>query len=84
VGQFECGSLKTTCPLENEMSVRHIGGMTEPRAIFVPVKKPSPDIGWRVEATWPNGQTEKIGFFPTEDEAIQWIASDSERWAGNS
>jgi hypothetical protein len=39
--------------------------------------------GWRVRATWPNGQFENIGAFRSKKDAIRWIAEQSEVWLGS-
>ena len=58
--------------------------MTEPRPTFNARKKTSPGIGWIVEATWPNGQVDKIEGFSSEAKALKWIAERSAIWLGNN
>jgi hypothetical protein len=58
--------------------------MTEPRPTFTARRKTSPAIGWIVEATWSNGQVDKIEGFSSEAKAVKWIAEQSETWLGHS
>lgn len=58
--------------------------MTEPRPTFTARKKTPPAIGWIVEATWPNGQVDKIEGFSSEGKAVKWIAEQSETWLRSS
>jgi hypothetical protein len=58
--------------------------MNEPRPIFTARKKTPPAIGWTVEATWPNGQIDKIEGFSSEAKAVKSIAEQSESWLGNN
>jgi len=61
---------------------RIFGFMADPRPIFLPGKIKT-GAGWRVRATWPNGEFENIGAFRSEEEAIRWIAKQSEVWLGS-
>jgi hypothetical protein len=58
--------------------------MTEPRPNFTARRKTLPAIGWIVEATWPNGQVDRIEGFSSEAKAVKWIAEKSETWLGNN
>jgi hypothetical protein len=57
--------------------------MTEPRPTFTTRRKTPPAIGWIVEATWLNGQVDKIEGFSSEAKALKWISEHSETWLGN-
>jgi hypothetical protein len=57
--------------------------MTEPRPTFTARRKTLPAIGWVVEATWSNGQVDKIEGFSSEGKANRWIAEQSGAWLGN-
>ena len=56
--------------------------MADPRPKFLP-EKIKKGAGWRVRATWPNGKFENIGAFRSEEEAVRWIAKQSEVWLGS-
>lgn len=46
--------------------------MLEQRPTFG-VRK-NPGLGWGVDILWPDGETEVIKGFNTEDDAVKWIA----------
>jgi len=56
--------------------------MADPRPKFLS-EKIKKGAGWRVLATWPNGEFENIGAFRSEEEAVRWIAKQSEVWLGS-
>jgi len=56
--------------------------MSEHRPTFVARKNPG--SGWLVDILWPDGETELIKGFITEQDAVKWIAEHSEGWRGNN
>jgi hypothetical protein len=56
--------------------------MADPRPKFLS-EKIKKGAGWRVRATWPNGEFENIGAFRSEEEAVRWIAKQSEVCLGS-
>ena len=58
--------------------------MSEQRPTFVARKNPG--SGWGVDILWPDGETEVIKGFITEDDALKWITEHehSKAWQGNT
>ena len=48
------------------------------------VRKGNPGFGWVVDVLWPDGETEVVKGFATEQQAAEWIAKHSEGWQGNT
>ena len=48
------------------------------------VRKGNPGFGWVVDVLWPDGETEVVQGFATEQQAAEWIAKHSEGWQGNT
>jgi hypothetical protein len=40
--------------------------------------------GWGVDILWPDGETEVVKGFITEQDAAKWIAEHSKAWQGNT
>jgi hypothetical protein len=57
--------------------------MYEYRPAFV-ARKGNPGFGWVVDVLWPDGETEVIKGFATEQQAAEWIAKHSEGWHGKT
>ena len=55
--------------------------MSEQRPTFVARKNPG--SGWGVDILWPDGETEVIKGFITEDDALKWIAEHEYSKAAN-
>jgi hypothetical protein len=53
--------------------------MSEYRPAFV-ARKCNPGFGWVVDVLWPDGETEVVKGFATEQQAAEWIAKHSEGW----
>jgi hypothetical protein len=51
--------------------------MSEYRPAFV-ARKGNPGFGWVVDVLWPDGETEVVKGFATEQQAAEWIAKHSE------
>jgi hypothetical protein len=52
-----------------------------PKPIFKPRElKKFDESQWYVEAEWPDGTRESLGSFPSDSEARDWIADQSDRW----
>lgn len=47
--------------------------------VFLP-RKLRGDENWYVQMLWPNGSEKHISTFPTENEALSWIQTDSTLW----
>jgi hypothetical protein len=56
--------------------------MFEQRPIFMARKNPG--TGWGIDILWPDGETEVIKGFITENDAVKWIADHSGAWQGNT
>ena len=48
------------------------------------VRKGNPGFGWVVDVLWPDGETEVVQGFATEQQAAEWIAKHSEGRQGNT
>ena len=46
--------------------------------------KGNPGFGWVVDVLWPDGETEVVKGFATEQQAAEWIAKHSEDWQGKT
>jgi hypothetical protein len=57
--------------------------MSEYRPAFV-ARKGNPGFGWVVDVLWPDGETEVVKGFATEQQAAEWIAKHSEDWQGKT
>src|ERR1700687_2430356 len=57
--------------------------MSEYRPAFM-VRKGNPGFGWVVDVLWPDGETEVVKGFATEQQAAEWIAKHSEDWQGKT
>ena len=55
--------------------------MSEQRPTFVARKNPG--SGWGVDILWPDGETEVIKGFITEDDALKWITEHEYLKAAN-
>jgi len=44
----------------------------------------NPGFGWVVDVLWPDGETEVVKGFATEQQAAEWIAKHSEDWQGKT
>jgi hypothetical protein len=40
----------------------------------------NPGTGWGIDILWPDGETEVVKGFITEDDAVKWIAEHSRAW----
>jgi hypothetical protein len=47
-------------------------------------EKGNPGFGWVVDVLWPDGETEVVKGFATEQQAAEWIAKHSEGWQGKT
>ena len=47
-------------------------------------RKGNPGFGWVVGVPWPDGETEVVKGFATEQQAAEWIAEHSEGWQGRT
>jgi hypothetical protein len=56
--------------------------MSEQRPTFWARKNPG--SGWGVDILWPDGETEVIKGFMTEQDAVKWISEHSKAWQGNT
>jgi hypothetical protein len=57
--------------------------MSEYRPAFV-ARKGNPGFGWAVDVLWPDGETEVVKGFATEQQAAESIAKHSEGWQGKT
>ena len=57
--------------------------MSEYRPAFV-ARKGNPGFGLVVDVLWPDGETEVVKGFATEQQAAEWIAKHSEGWQGKA
>ena len=55
--------------------IAHIREMSEYRPAFV-ARKGNPGFGWVVDVLWPDGETEVVKGFATEQQAAEWIANE--------
>jgi hypothetical protein len=53
--------------------------MSEELPVFVARKNPG-GSGWSVDILWPDGETEVIKGFVTEQDAAKWIVEHSKDW----
>ena len=44
----------------------------------------NPGAGWGIDILWPDGETEVVKGFITEDDAAKWIAEHSKAWQENT
>jgi hypothetical protein len=56
--------------------------MSEYRPAFV-ARKGNPGLTWVVDV-WPEGETEVVKGFATEQQAVEWIAKHSKGWQGKT
>jgi hypothetical protein len=56
--------------------------MSEQLPTFVARKNPG--SGWGIDILWPDGETEVIKGFATEDDAVKWIAEHATAGQGNA
>ena len=44
----------------------------------------NPGTGWGIDILWPDGETEVVKGFITENDAVKWIAEHSRAWQGDT
>ena len=71
---------------ESGLNRRAVGAYS--RDVRIPTafvaRKGNPGFGWVVDALWPDGETEVVKGFATEQQVAEWIAKHSEGWQGNT